>query len=243
MVVELLPEQAPLAHARGPHRRQPFVPRNACCMQEREGRSPRVADRRVATGEREVGEAGSVVDACRIDPEKLTSADRAACAARCVGRRVARAIEAGDQAGHVPGRNCLAEMLGEERGRVGLVVLHPLERNSAGLGKACGPLRRQIPRVEVGDDRCRFNSEESQELFGRSFERSQRFQSADVAEVLAHDRPVSNRKAEGCLEFAPHCEHRWPACGQPDGERRVAPGAANRQRCPSHAAAGPCGVF
>jgi hypothetical protein len=86
--------------------------------------------------------------------------------------------------------------------------------------------------MEVGSDRGRLDGEELQQMIGGSFTCLEGCQVADVADVLAHDRPVSGHQAESRLEFAADGQDGRPVACKPDRHRRVAAGATNRQRGP-----------
>ena len=212
-----------------------MVPGNARGVEHRHRGAPGLPDGGITAGQQKGFEMGGMPHPGGRDDEEFTAADHAAPGVAVAGG-VARAVKAGDKA--CPGsgrRRRSAEVLGDERGHVGLVVLHPHKRNATGGGKPLRPLSRQIAGMKIGRDRRGRGSEESQQVLGRPLDRGECLEAAHVADVLAHDRPVANGQAERGFEFPADSENWRAGCGQPDRQGRVAPGKPDRQRCTSHA--------
>ena len=179
--------------------------------------APGIADRRVAAGQGQVFEVRGARQAVVAADEPLAAPNRAIVA-------VAGAIER--DADH---RSAVARVavIRQTRGDVRAVMLHPPRSGQAVLARVrLGEARGQIVRVQIADHGFRLDAEQVLVRRQRRFVVLQRFQVLHIADVLADEGIGVAGEGERVLEQRPGGEDLRQRKRQLDGERRVAPRAA-----------------
>jgi len=115
-------------------------------------------------------------------------------------------------------------VLGHHRRDVGMVMLHLDDGEIVVLR----PLRRQVPGVEIGSNRLRFNPEEINEVVNGTSEGVESLEVLHVPDVLAHEPVAARSEAERSLQLTTGREDGRHLEGQRDRERRVASGTPDR---------------
>ena len=192
-------------------RRKILVPRYPGASQVGECHPAGVVYGRVSTWESYRCQVGGTLEAVVVGDEDLTSPNGA------VGP-VSGAVER--ESDHAVGD----AVLGHHRCDVRMVMLHLDNRSSVALR----PRRRQIPRVEIGGDRLRFNPEQVSEVAHGVVESGERLEVLHVPDVLAHESVPAGGEAERRLQFATGCEDGRNLEGKRNRERCIAAGPADR---------------
>ena len=187
-------------------------------MQVSHGDAPRMANRRIAAGQRQILQLRRTPEAVVAAHEPFPAPDRAV-------PTIARAIQryADDRAGFRR-----AAIIRQTSRDVRLVMLHLERRRQAVLPgvllrKACC----EIVRVHVGNHPLRRDAEKMLVSRQRSFVVRQRFQILHIADVLAYKRELILCERERVLQQRANRQQGARREREPDGKRGVAPSAAD----------------